>query len=115
MGTVEDITFQLERALAEATQKIDEFVSIQSNSLSKAAADHDQLMRDMEGKLFVSCMSVWRLYMGVIFFAAKMHRLLEEEAEASGAANTSQTGERRVPRSFAVQPCQQSKCHFFYD
>lgn len=51
MATIEEIAATLERQLSEANAKIDEFVSLQSAMLGKAAAEHDQVMRDMEGKM----------------------------------------------------------------
>lgn len=51
MSSVEEIAAQLERQLADASSKIDEFVLTQSSALQKAASDHEALMRSLEGKI----------------------------------------------------------------
>jgi kinetochore protein Spc25 len=51
MSSVEEIAAQLDRQLNEATSRIDEFLASQSQQIAKSAAEHDQLMDDMEAKI----------------------------------------------------------------
>lgn len=50
-STVEEIAYQLERQLAEATAKIDEFIAQQSQQLQKAVHDHEKSIGELEAKI----------------------------------------------------------------
>ena len=49
MQTADEIARELERAIAEATAKVETFIAAQSGAFTQAQHEHDGVMRDMEG------------------------------------------------------------------